>query len=68
MIGLCPFFDSQRASLPVVVVLPEPCKPDDHDDAGRLVGKPQLGLMRAQHLDQFVADDLDDLLAWAKAR
>ena len=27
MIGLCPFFDSQRASLPVVVVLPDPCSP-----------------------------------------
>ena len=35
---------------------------DDHDDAGRLVGEAQLGLVAAEHLDQFVADDLDDLL------
>ncbi len=27
MIGECPFFDSQRASLAVEVVLPEPCSP-----------------------------------------
>ena len=39
---------------------------DDHEYAGRLVGHPQLGLMRAQHLDQFVADDFDDLLGGRK--
>ena len=32
------------------------------DDAGRLVGEAQLGLVAAQGLDQFLADDLDDLL------
>ena len=34
--------------------------------AGRLVRHAQLGLMRAQHLDHFVADDFDDLLGGRK--
>ena len=36
---------------------------DDQDDGRRFVGKPQTRLMRAEHLRQLVADDLDDLLA-----
>ncbi len=35
---------------------------DDQEHAGRLVGKPQLGFVAAEDLDQLFVDDLDDLL------
>ncbi len=34
----------------------------DHDHAGRFVGEAQLGFVAAENLDQFVANDFDDLL------
>ena len=35
---------------------------DDHDGAGRLIREAQFRLMASQDVDQFVLDDLDDLL------
>ena len=35
---------------------------DDHDHAWRLVREPQLRGVRAEHLDQLVSYDFDDLL------
>ena len=61
-----PFFDNQRASFPVEVVLPEPCRPDNHKDARRLVGEAQFGFVAAQYLDQLFMNDLDYLLGRRK--
>ncbi len=37
-------------------------QPYDQEDAGRIVGKPQLRFMAAEDLDQFLIDDADNLL------
>jgi len=52
---------SQAASLPAVVVLPEPCR-RHQNDCGRLRGEFETRRILAQHRDQLVAHDLDDLL------
>ena len=41
---------------------------DDQEDAGRLVGEAQLRFVAAEDLDQFVADDSDDLLGGREGR
>jgi hypothetical protein len=48
--------------LAVVVVLPEPCRPTIMITAGGVVARSSAA-SRAEHLDQGVVDDLDDLLA-----
>ncbi len=60
--GRWPPFLSHAASLPAVVVLPEPCKPAIRITEGRLRGEFEAGRVFAQQRDQLVADDLDDLL------
>ena len=57
------FSVSRLASLAVVVVLPEPCRPTIMITAGGVGGEVEPRFLRAQHLDQSVMDDLDDLLA-----
>ena len=47
----------------LVVVLPEPCRPGHENDGGRLRGEFEARGVFAEERDQFVADDLDDLLA-----
>ena len=64
--GRCPPFFSQFASLPEVVVLPEPCSPAISTTVGGCEANFTLGRVFAEHLDQFVAHDLDDLLARRK--
>ena len=57
---------SSRASLPLEVVLPEPCKPTIMTQLGLpLRFKP--GVFGAEQIDQFVVDDFDDLLAGLNA-
>ena len=41
-------------------------EPDDQEDARRLIGISQLGFVAAQDLDQFLMNDLDDLLGGRK--
>ena len=54
----------RRASLAVVVVLPEPCRPTMRIGAGGAVDAEVAGLaLAAEHVDERVVDDLDDLLA-----
>ena len=60
--GRWPPFLSHAASLPLVVVLPEPCRPGHEDDGGRLRGKFEARGVLAEEFDELVADDLDDLL------
>jgi hypothetical protein len=50
------------AILAVVVVLPEPCRPTIMMIAGGVTPSSSRRV-RAEHLDQRVVDDLDDLLA-----
>ena len=58
---VAPCFASHFASLPVVVVLPEPCSPSIKITRGRaLVSQPALGI--AEQREQLIANDLDDLL------
>ena len=55
---------SRLAILPVVVVLPEPCRPTIRiGDRRRGVEVDAARTVVAEHLDQLVVDDLDDLLA-----
>ena len=61
-----PILRRLSASLAPVVVLPEPCKPDQHDDVRRRAGQVQLGRL-AQRLEQLLVDDLDDLLCRGEA-
>ena len=60
--GRWPFLDSQRASLPVEVVLPEPCRPTIIMTVGGSLAVRSRAWCWPRHLDHFVADDLDDLL------
>ena len=53
---------SNRPSLALVVVLPEPCRPTIRIGRGRRADG-QRGIFLAQGFDQHVMDDLDDLLA-----
>ena len=58
----------RRASLPEVVVLPEPCRPTmSMRDGRRGVEVEGHGAGAAEGLDQHVVDDLDDELAGADA-
>ena len=41
--------------------MPEPCRPDDHDDVRDLFGKDQPRRLAAEQVDQFVVNYLDDL-------
>ena len=54
MSGLWPFFESQRASLPVVVVLPDPCSPTISIAVGAL----QITLDRGQLKDWFNSPEI----------
>ena len=56
-IGRCPFLDNQRASLPVEVVLPDPCRPTIRKTFGGLLAKRSLPVA-AQDLDHFLVNDL----------
>ena len=60
--GWRPCFVSHFASLPAVVVLPAPCRPEQQDDARPLARRlePAFGVAEERH--HLVADDLDDLL------
>ncbi len=49
----------------MVVVLPEPCRPTIIQTEGGREAKSGLGLL-AEQLEQFVADDLEDLLIGRK--
>ena len=61
-IGLRPRSLISRASLPQVVVLPEPCRP--HIISTRHARlQVQRVIDRAHQVDQFLVDDADDLLA-----
>ena len=54
---------SSRASLPQVVVLPEPWRPQSiRITVGGRFLEPDRGVDRPHQLDQLVVDDLDDLL------
>ena len=65
-IGWRPCFASHFASLPVVVVLPEPCSPSIKSRAaGRGFLQPALGI--AEQRQQLIANDLDDLLRRVQA-
>ena len=61
-IGWRPCFASHFASLPVVVVLPEPCSPSIKITRGRADGFLQPALRVAEQREQLIANDLDDLL------
>ncbi len=65
--GYRPCFASIRASLPVVVVLPEPCRPSMRMTFGS--GPPVVSppLASPNSAEQLIADDLDDLLVGAQA-
>ena len=65
--GRWPLRESQRASLPVVVVLPEPCSPTIRNTLGGSLAKRSLRFVAAQDLDQLLVNDLDHLLGRAKA-
>ena len=60
--GCLPCFASHFASLPAVVVLPEPCSPSSRITRGRCCvgGRPPFGV--AEERQHLVADDPDDLL------
>ena len=60
--GRWPAFLSHWASLPEVVVLPEPCRPAMRMTDGRLRGRLEAGGVFAEDVDELVVDDLDDLL------
>ena len=60
--GLRPFAESKRASLPHVVVLPDPWKAAEHQDRRPGLLESDRRVDRPHQLDQFVMDDLDDLL------
>ncbi len=51
------------AILPVVVVLPEPCRPTIMMTTGAGALRSIVDALGAEHLDQLVMDDLDDHLA-----
>ena len=54
----------RRASLAVVVVLPEPCRPTISTGAGgESILSAGAGAVAGEDADQLVVDDLDDLLA-----
>ena len=59
---------SVSASLPAVVVLPRPCRPQSIRTVGRSLAKWKLVIDRPHQLDQLVVDDLDDLLAGSMRR
>ena len=60
--GVWPWLRSHSASLPASVVLPEPCRPASITTVGGSLRERQLAGLAAQDGDQFVVDDLDDLL------
>ena len=60
--GCRPCFVSHFASLPAVVVLPAPCRPEQQDDARPLARRLQPAFGVAEEREHLVADDLDDLL------
>ena len=60
--GCRPCFVSHFASLPAVVVLPEPCRPSISMTRGRSRRRRQPALRVAEQRQHLVADDLDDLL------
>ena len=64
--GRCPPFLSHAASLPAVVVLPEPCNPAIRITRGRLRGELEARRVLAQQRNQLVAHDLDHLLGGRK--
>jgi len=60
--GVLPCLRSHKASLPASVVLPEPCRPASRITVGgTLLNRSRLA-SAAEDLDQFLVDDLDDLL------
>ena len=61
-IGLRPRSRIIRASLPQVVVLPEPCRPHIIRIVRRGLQMERV-IDRAHQVDQFLMDDADDLLA-----
>ena len=65
--GLRPCLTSRFASLPAVVVLPEPCRPQSRITVGGLAAKVSFVPGRAEQLGQLLVDDLDDLLAGRQA-
>ncbi len=60
--GRWPPFLSQAASLPLVVVLPEPCRPAMRMTVGGCEANLKRAVSLPRSVDEFVADDLDDLL------
>ena len=60
--GRWPPFLSQAASLPLVVVLPEPCRPAMRMTVGGCEANLKRAVSLPRSVDQLVADDLDDLL------
>ena len=60
--GRRPFFLSQEASLPEVVVLPEPCSPAMSTTEGGCEANLSFAVSLPEQFDEFVANDLDDLL------
>ena len=65
--GRWPPFLSHAASLPLVVVLPEPCRPAMRITVGGCEAELEAGGIAAEQFDQLVADDLDDLLGGRKS-
>ena len=66
--GRCPPFFSHAASLPLVVVLPEPCKPAIRITVGGCEANLKRAVSLAQQLNQLVAHNLDHLLAGRERR
>ena len=66
--GRCPPFLNQFASLPEVVVLPEPCSPAISTTVGGCEANFTSRRVLAEDLDQFIAHNLDDLLARRQRR
>ena len=60
--GVCPSDFIHFASLPASVVLPAPWRPASMITVGGFFAPVQLAGGAAEHLDQLVVDDLDDLL------
>ena len=58
----CPASPATSPSLPVVVVLPEPCRPSSRITRGRACDARQAALRVAEERQHLVADDPDDLL------
>ena len=60
--GRWPPFLSHAASLPLVVVLPEPCRPAMRMTVGGCEANLKRAVSRPSKVDQLVANDLNDLL------